>query len=186
MLFITFNLSLIINIIQAVLYLDQEMLRFPQCYGLGNWELRVKVNKGFPTSGPFGRGCEEGLGLISTNLTCINPGAGDRQDPVPCQHRTPLKQLQVPACTTDQEPNVTPWFIYNIPRGKGRACEGLWAAGRGDERGVDRNHGAMVQTVDVQQGGWAGAFTAWKTSDWWWCRRREEKHSSVCLLACPK
>lgn len=36
MLFITFNLSLIINIIQAVLYLDQEMLRFPQCYGLGS------------------------------------------------------------------------------------------------------------------------------------------------------
>jgi len=83
MLFITFNLSLIINIIHALLCLDQEMLKFQQCYSLSSWELDVGVSKGFPKSGQFGRGCGEGLSFTSTALVCVNPGAGDRPDPCP-------------------------------------------------------------------------------------------------------
>lgn len=83
------------------------MHRFLQYYSLGSWELHVDVSKGFPKSGLFGRGCGEGLSLISTTLTYVNPGAGDKADPVPCQCRGPLKQLQVPPYITKTEPNVS-------------------------------------------------------------------------------
>lgn len=73
MLFRMFMLSLIINITHAVLYLDQEMqddCKVPRI----SWELHVDMSRRFPKSGLFGRGCGEGLSLISTGFTCVNPG----------------------------------------------------------------------------------------------------------------